>query len=189
MLGVTIVVASAVALIFALGWLVSQQATQLAEDLPALSARPRRKNQRASQIGVAVISEGSYPMEGKSDPFGRDAIRTVPATAEGSTRRRRGYRRGFCRCPHLRAWLAYVATSNASSPEISRAISTCSLGWITPVDGPQQVSIGNQPPQAERSPTALFAMRSGFLWKIKMETQMVEPLAFVVLIAPAMWLS
>src|ERR1700693_6075889 len=33
-LGVTIVVASAFALIFALGWLMSQQATQLAEDLP-----------------------------------------------------------------------------------------------------------------------------------------------------------
>jgi predicted PurR-regulated permease PerM len=33
-LGVTIVVASAVALIFALGWLMSQQATQLAQDLP-----------------------------------------------------------------------------------------------------------------------------------------------------------
>ena len=33
-LGVTIVVASALALIFALGWLVSQQATQLAKDLP-----------------------------------------------------------------------------------------------------------------------------------------------------------
>ena len=33
-LGVTIVVASAFALIFALGWLISQQATQLAEDLP-----------------------------------------------------------------------------------------------------------------------------------------------------------
>ena len=33
-LGVTIVVASAFALIFALGWLISHQATQLAEDLP-----------------------------------------------------------------------------------------------------------------------------------------------------------
>jgi predicted PurR-regulated permease PerM len=34
MLGVTIVVASAFALIFALGWLISHQAAQLAEDLP-----------------------------------------------------------------------------------------------------------------------------------------------------------
>ena len=30
------------------------------------------------------------------------------------------------------------------------------------MDGPQALSIGNQPP-AERSPTVVFAMRSGFL--------------------------
>ena len=49
--GVAIVVAFAFALIFSLGWTMSKQATQLAEDLPRLSARARRKNQRDSQIG------------------------------------------------------------------------------------------------------------------------------------------
>ena len=43
-IGVAIVVAFAFAVIFALGWLMSQQATQLAGGYPALSARPRRQD-------------------------------------------------------------------------------------------------------------------------------------------------
>ena len=55
-LGVTIVVASAFALIFALGWLISQQATQLAEDLPryqhvlAVKIAALRKSAAASPV-------------------------------------------------------------------------------------------------------------------------------------------
>ena len=58
--GVAIVVVFAFALIFGLGWLMSQQATQLAGDLTALSARASRKNQCASQIGGRFAS----PREG-----------------------------------------------------------------------------------------------------------------------------
>ena len=59
-LGVTIVVASAFALIFALGWLMSQQATQLAEDLPryqhVLADQDRRFAQKRRSL--AGIREG-----------------------------------------------------------------------------------------------------------------------------------
>ena len=63
--GVAIVVTFAFALIFGLGWLMSQQATQLAGDLPALSARARRKNQCASQIGGRFASPREGHRSGK----------------------------------------------------------------------------------------------------------------------------
>ena len=50
-----IVVAFAFAIIFALGWLMSQQATQLARVYP-LSASACRKNKRASQLGGRFAS-------------------------------------------------------------------------------------------------------------------------------------
>ena len=46
----------------------------------------------------------------------------IPAAAEGSPRGRRGDRRRLCLCPHLRAWLAHVATGDAArrrSPALS----------------------------------------------------------------------
>jgi predicted PurR-regulated permease PerM len=61
-IGVTIVVAFAFAVIFALGWLMSQQATQL---FTPLSARARRKNKRASQIGGRFASPREGHRSGK----------------------------------------------------------------------------------------------------------------------------
>jgi predicted PurR-regulated permease PerM len=55
-LGVAIVVTCAFAVIFALGWLMSQQATQLAEDLP------RYKNTIADKISALGNSAASLPV-------------------------------------------------------------------------------------------------------------------------------
>ena len=82
-LGVTIVVASAFALIFALGWLISHQATQLAEDLP------RYQHVLADKIAALRKSAAASPVFEKAAEAMRGLERELtepevdPATGTG----------------------------------------------------------------------------------------------------------
>ena len=74
-----------------------------------------------SLLIAAIVITGLYVARGASPARSRHRVElrahagtSVPAAAEGSARGRRGDRRHLRLRPHLRAWLAHVATGDAA---------------------------------------------------------------------------